>query len=100
VTFINDLRLIHIEARKMADDLRPRESVRREALWAMSHLMPGDLKAATILDVLDDIGNRERIDSNWSHPGLDIEAARKAIQIERCSSGISIVREAVFNSMA
>ena len=78
----------------MADDLRARESVRRKALWTLSHLMPGDPKAAAILDVLDDIEAQERVDLNHSHPGLVIDAARKAVQIERHSSGINIVNEA------
>ena len=43
----------------MADDLRSRESVRRKALWTLSHLMPGDPKAAVILDVLDDFKTRK-----------------------------------------
>lgn len=46
----------------MADDLRTRESVRRKALWTLSHLMPGDPKAAAILDVLDNIEDQERVD--------------------------------------
>lgn len=78
----------------MADDLRTRESVRREALWTLSYLMPGDAKAVAILDILDDIEAQERVDFNQSHPGHDLDAARKAVQIERHSSGISIVREA------
>ncbi|MDZ4300183.1 MAG: hypothetical protein U1C13_00845 [Pseudomonas sp.] len=78
----------------MADDPRTRESVRRKALWTLSHLMPGDPKAAAILDVLDDIEDQERIDLNRSHPGLDIDAVRKAAQIERHSSNINIVNEA------
>ena len=48
----------------MADDLRTRESVRRKALWTLSHLMPGDPKAAAILDVLDGIEDQERVDLN------------------------------------
>ncbi|EGH48003.1 hypothetical protein PSYPI_39274, partial [Pseudomonas syringae pv. pisi str. 1704B] len=36
----------------MVDVLRSRESVRRKALWTLSHLVPGDPKAAAILDVL------------------------------------------------
>ncbi|RWU24960.1 hypothetical protein DM813_04240 [Pseudomonas alkylphenolica] len=78
----------------MADDLRTRESVRRKALWTLSHLMPGDPKAAAILDVLDNIEDQERVDLNRSHPGLDIDAARKAVLIERHSSSINIVDEA------
>lgn len=78
----------------MADDLRARESLRRKALWTLSHLMPGDPQAAAILDVLDDIEDQERFDLKRSHPGLDIDAVRKAVLIERHSSGISIVREA------
>ena len=78
----------------MADDLRTRESVRRKALWTLSHLMPGDPKAAAILDVLDDIEDQEGIDLNRSHPCLDIDAVRKAVLIERHSSGINIVDEA------
>jgi hypothetical protein len=78
----------------MPDDLRTRESVRREALWTLSHLMPGDPKAAAILDVLNDIEVQECVDLNRSHPVLDIDTVRKAVLIERHSSGISIVREA------
>lgn len=78
----------------MADDLRTRESVRRKALWTLSHMMPSDPKAAAILDVLDDIEDQERVDLNRNHQSLDIDAVRKAVLIERHSSGISIVREA------
>lgn len=78
----------------MADDLHTRESVRRKALWALSHLVPGDLQAAAILNVLDDIEDQERVDLNQSHPHLDIDAVRKAVLIERHSSGINIVDEA------
>lgn len=79
----------------MPDDLRTRESVRRKALWTLSHLMPGDPKAAAILDVLNDIEVQECVDLNRSHPILDIDTVRKAVLIERHSSGISIVREAI-----
>jgi hypothetical protein len=78
----------------MPDDLRTRESVRRKALWTLTHLMPGDPKAAAILDVLDDIEDQERVDLNRSHLSLDINAVRKAVLIERHSSGINIVDEA------
>ena len=78
----------------MADDLRTRESVRRKALWTLSHLMPGDPKAVTILDVLDDIEDQERVDLNRNPPGLDIDTVRKAVQIERHRSSINIVDEA------
>ena len=78
----------------MADDLRTRESVRRKALWTLSHLMPGDPKAVTILDVLDDIEDQERVDLNRNPPGLDIDTVRKAVQIERHNYGINIVWEA------
>ena len=78
----------------MLDDLRTRESVRRKALWTLSHLMPGDPKAAAILDVLNGIEVQECVDLNLSHPVLDIDTVRKAVLIERHSSGISIVREA------
>lgn len=78
----------------MADDLRTRESVRRKALWTLSHLVPGDPQAAAILNVLDDIEGQERVDLNQSHPHLDIDAVRKAVLIERHSSGINIVDEA------
>lgn len=78
----------------MADDLRSRESVRRKALWTLSHLIPGDPKAAAIVHVLDDIEDQERVDFNQSHLSLDLDAARKAAQIERHSSNINIVNEA------
>lgn len=78
----------------MADDLRTRESVRRKAFWTLSHLVPGDPQAAAILNVLDDIEDQERVDSNRNYPGLDIDAARNAVQTKRHRSGISIVNEA------
>ena len=78
----------------MADDLRTRESVRRKALWTLSHLVPGDPQAAAILNVLDDIEDQERVDLHHSNPHLDIDAVRKAVLIERHSSGINIVDEA------
>ncbi|MFS0828063.1 hypothetical protein [Pseudomonas phoenicis] len=78
----------------MVDNLRSRESVRRKALWTLSHLIPGDPKSAAIVDVLDDIEGQERVDLNHSHPSLDLDTVRKAVQIERHSSGINIVREA------
>ena len=77
----------------MGDDLRTRESVRRKALWTLSHLVPGDPQAAAILNVLDDIEDQERVDLNQSHPHPDIDAVRKAVLIERHSSGINIVDE-------
>ena len=77
----------------MADALRTRESVRRKAFWTLSHLVSGDPQAAAILNVLDDIEDQERVDLNHSHPGLDLDAVCKAVQIERHISGISIVRE-------
>lgn len=78
----------------MADDLRTLGSVRRKALWTLSHLVPGDPQAVAILNVLDDIEDQERVDLNQSHPHLDIDAVRKAVLIERHSSGINIVDEA------
>lgn len=78
----------------MADNLRTRESVRRKAFWTLSHLVPGDPQAAAILNVLDDIEDQERVDSNRNYPGLDIDAARNAVQTKRHRSGISIVNEA------
>jgi len=77
----------------MGDDLRTRESVRRKAFWTLSHLVPGDPQAAAILNVLDDIEDQERVDLNQSHPHPDIDAVRKAVLIERHSSGINIVDE-------
>lgn len=78
----------------MADDLRARESLRRKAFWTLSHLVPGDPKAAAILDVLADIEAHELIGQNRNQPVLDINVARKAALIERHSSGVSLVREA------
>ena len=56
--------------------------------------MPGDPQAVAILNVLDDIEDQERVDLNQRHPHLDIDAVRKAVLIERHSSGINIVDEA------
>lgn len=78
----------------MADDLRARESLRRKALWALSHLVPGEPQAAAILNVLDDIEDQERVDLNQSNPHLDIDVVRKSVMIARHSSGITIVDEA------
>ncbi|MNJ46405.1 hypothetical protein D3C77_415330 [compost metagenome] len=78
----------------MADDLRTRESVRRKALWTLSHLMPGDLKPAAILDVLADIEDQELIAQTGNQPVVDIDTVREAVLIERHSSSINIVHEA------
>ena len=77
----------------MADNLRSRESVRRKALWTLSHLVPGDPKAAAILDVLDDIEDQERNDPKRNRSPVDIDAIRRAVLIERLSSSIRIVQE-------
>lgn len=52
----------------MADDIRTRESFRRKALWTLSHLMPGDPKAAPILDVFDGIEDQEDVELNRHRP--------------------------------
>lgn len=78
----------------MADDLRTRESVRRKGLWTLSHLVPGDPKAAAILDILADIDDQELIAQNRNQPVFDINTVRKAVLIEHHRSGISIVHEA------
>jgi len=66
----------------MVDDHRSHESVRRKALWTLSHLIPDDPKVAAIVDVLDNIEGQERVDLNHSHPGLYIDAVRRAVLIE------------------
>jgi len=82
----------------MADDLRTRESVRRKALWTLSHLVPSDPQAAAILNVLEDIEDQERVDLNQSHPHLDIDAVRKAVLIERHNSVSTSLTRPVFHS--
>jgi hypothetical protein len=79
----------------MADDLRTRESVMRKALWALLHLIPGDPKAAAILDVQSNIEDQE-LSTLTTVPGLYTDAARKAAEIiGPHSSGISIVHDAI-----
>lgn len=70
----------------MADDLRTRESVRRKALWTLSHLMPGDPKAAAILDVLDDI---EEPSPHQSQGKSFKSLARSTSSISRSISALS-----------
>ncbi|MCF5725533.1 hypothetical protein [Pseudomonas syringae] len=42
--------------------------------------------------MLDDIVNQERNEPNRNHPGVDIDAFRKAVLVERHSAGIGILR--------
>lgn len=37
------------------EELRHRETARREPLWTLANILPGDLKAPHALDVPDDI---------------------------------------------
>lgn len=42
------------------DDLRLRETARRQALWAFAGLIPGDPRAVDALVILDDIDRQEQ----------------------------------------
>lgn len=75
------------------EELRHRETARREALWTLANILPGDLKALHALDVLDEIEQRERPNSALMEQSLSIEEAQRGVTIEPHPIGCSIVRE-------
>ena len=64
------------------EELRHRETERRKALWTLANILPGDLKALHALDVLDEIEQRERLDSASIGQPLSIEAVQRLVRIE------------------
>ena len=63
-------------------ELRHRETERRKALWTLVHILPGDVRALDALDVLDDIEQRERVDT----PKL----IQRVLQLSSLPSSLSI----------
>lgn len=74
-------------------DLASREIARRKALWTLAHLIPGDSRAAGIVDVLDEIDLHERLDTSLPPPHVSIEELRDLVTVEAHPIGVSIVRE-------
>lgn len=74
-------------------ELRHRETARRNALWTLAHILPGDLRALAALDVLDDIEQRERLDAASMEQPLSIEEVRRFVPTEPHPIGCRIVRE-------
>ncbi|KPM66439.1 hypothetical protein DBB42_13030 [Pseudomonas plecoglossicida] len=54
------------------DDLRLRETARRQALWALAGLTPGDPRAADALVILDGIERQEQRSPFPSVPATEI----------------------------
>ncbi|MEB0222894.1 hypothetical protein QN407_01770 [Pseudomonas sp. 10S4] len=74
-------------------ELRHRETARRNALWRLAYILPGDLRALDALDVLDDIEQRERLDTASIEQPLSVEDALRFVPTEPHSVGCRIVRE-------
>lgn len=74
-------------------ELRRIETERRNALWALAGIPPGDSKALDALDVLGEIEQRERLGSTSMEKPLSIEQVQRLVTIEPHSIGCSIVRE-------
>jgi hypothetical protein len=75
------------------EELRHRELSRRKALWELASISPGDPKALDILDVLDDIEQRDRHDTSMQAMALSVEQLRDSIPTEPHTIGCRIVRE-------
>lgn len=75
------------------EELRQRKLSRRKALWELACILPGDVKALDILDVLDDIELRERHDTSMPAQALSVEHLRVSIPTEPHTIGCRIVRE-------
>lgn len=73
-------------------NLRGREKIRRQALWTLSDLRPGDPKAIPVLSVLDDIDLQDEDDTLMT-PVMKAEALRRLVVTEFHSSNLQIVRE-------
>lgn len=72
------------------DKLKDREALRRQALWTLAHLTPGDPAAVAVIKVLDDLDERELL-AGLPMPTLD--EVRDAVVPESRPTGFSIVRE-------
>jgi len=75
------------------EELRHRELSRRKALRELASISPGDPKALDILDVLDDIEQRDRHDTSMQAMALGVEQLRGPIPTEPHPIGCRIVRE-------
>ncbi|MBT2374399.1 hypothetical protein [Pseudomonas fluorescens] len=74
-------------------ELRHREAQRREALWMLAHILPGDVRALDVLDVLDDIELRERLDTGSMEQPLSVEEVLRFVPTKSHPIGCRIVRE-------
>jgi hypothetical protein len=74
-------------------ELPEREIARRKALWALASIVPGDPRALSVLDVLDDIERQERHYSVALEETLSIGAVRHFVPVEAHPIGCNIVRE-------
>ncbi|KAA0982685.1 hypothetical protein FQ192_31295 [Pseudomonas sp. ANT_J12] len=75
------------------EELRHHETARRKALWTLANILPGDLKALDALDVLDDIEQRERLDTASMEQPLGVEEVRRFVPTEPHPIGCRIVLE-------
>lgn len=76
------------------EELRNREAARRNALWTLASLSPGDPKALHVLAVLDDIELGEAHDFSSPAAVLSVDQLRDSILAEPHPIGCRIVREA------
>lgn len=75
------------------DELREFERTRRKALWVIASLLPGDLKAADALAILDELGDQERNGTAPPDIPLELVEVRDFVPVSRHHSGIDIVQE-------
>lgn len=73
--------------------LRQLETARRNALWALANILPGDLKALDALEILDTIEQRERLAAALMEQPLSVEDVLRFVPTEPHSIGCHIVRE-------
>lgn len=74
-------------------ELRHRETERRKALWTLAHMLPGDPRALDVLDAIDDIEQRERLETASMEQPLGVEEVRRFVPTEAHPIGCRIVLE-------
>ncbi|WP_124319609.1 hypothetical protein [Pseudomonas chlororaphis] len=74
-------------------ELQHLEAARRKALWTLASIRPGDPRAISALDILDDIEQRERLDAASMEQPLSVEEVLLFVPTEPHPIGCRIVRE-------
>lgn len=75
------------------DELRDLEVKRREALWMLANISPGDSTAFDALSILDDLDLQERKYFPNADKALELNQLRDCVTVQHHHSGIDIIFE-------